>query len=80
MERKLPHLSKDQIDNLPLTELEAVVNSTNPTGRYGQEFIWARDELARRLLNGANYKTERARHRRLEDHDVLVARGEAEPL
>ena len=26
------------------------------------------------------YASERARHKRLEDHDVLVARGEAEPL
>lgn len=26
------------------------------------------------------FSPEQVRHRRLEDHDVLVARGEAEPL
>lgn len=34
--------------------------------------------LPRNLVNAA--MAERARHKRLEDHDVLVARGEAESL
>jgi hypothetical protein len=57
MERLMTHLSKSQIKTLPTLELESLVNSTNPDGRYAQEFIIARDELARRLLNGLSDNT-----------------------
>ena len=40
--------TKDKIVCLPTNELRAVSRSTNPSGKFWQELVWARDELDRR--------------------------------
>ena len=43
-------MSKEQIGALTNSELLAIVRSTNPAGKFGQELVWARDELKRRKV------------------------------
>jgi hypothetical protein len=38
-------MTKQQIKELEIYELRAIVNSTNPTGKFAAEVVWAKEEL-----------------------------------
>jgi hypothetical protein len=46
--RTEPMSTKDWIVSMPIAELRAIARSTSPVGRFWQERLWARDELAHR--------------------------------
>ena len=41
-------MTQDQIKALRTSELRVIVRSTNPTGKFAAEVVWAREELKRR--------------------------------
>lgn len=38
-------MSKEAIQSLPTRELRAIIRSTNPSGLFWQQVVWAKDEL-----------------------------------
>jgi hypothetical protein len=51
-------MTKEQIQTLRSSELHAIVRSTNPAGRFWQQMVWARDELARHARDGLITESE----------------------
>lgn len=75
------HSGRQDFGNVTSIENEVVkVEFENPTPR-GNRSIGEFDEVWFRTHPGwLKRASEELRHKHLEDHDVLVARGEAEPL
>lgn len=58
-------------------EEETITIECTGARELAERLVWLVNNFHDILTKPAS---ETARHRRLEDHDVLVARGEAEPL
>ncbi len=41
-------MTKQQIQSLETKQLKAIINSTNPTGKFAAEVVWAKEELEKR--------------------------------